>query len=66
MTHEEKIGGTRVRDHYKEQLEDLISKWYLIDIKPKYGICTWSNRRTGANFIAKKIDRVLVNSNILE
>jgi len=41
-------------------VEDLIQKWEFLDIKPKKGLYTWTNNRTGAAHIFAKLDRFLV------
>ena len=46
-------------------MEDLISAWDLMDIKPTRGHYTWTNRRVGPGHIASRLDRFLVQSSFL-
>jgi hypothetical protein len=46
-------------------VEDLISAWDLMDIKPLKGLYTWSNKRVGPGHIAARLDRFLVQSSFL-
>jgi hypothetical protein len=46
-------------------VEDLISAWDLIDIKPVKGLYTWTNKRVGPGHIAARLDRFLVQSSFL-
>ena len=62
---DERRGGTKVRDPFGERLEDIISQWGLIDIKPKNGIFTWSNKRIGPGHIAARLDHFLVSTHLL-
>lgn len=39
--------------------------WDLIDIKPKSGNCSWSNRRVSDVFIVACLDRLLLQTNWL-
>ena len=63
---EELKGGTKIRDPFGERLEDLISYWGLLDIKPKNGKFTWNNKRIGPGHIAARIDMVLVSPHLLK
>jgi exonuclease III len=65
LAQEEKWGGSIVRDQAREWVEDLISAWYLMDIKPTGGHYTWTNRRVGLGHIATCLDRFLVQSSYL-
>jgi exonuclease III len=62
---EEKRGGSIVRDPAREWVEDLISAWDLMDIKPLRGRYTWTNKRVGPGHIAARLDRFLVQSSFL-
>ena len=62
---DEHRGGTKVRDPFGERLEDLISQWNLADIKPKNGVYTWNNKRTGPGHIAARLDRFLVSTHLI-
>ena len=41
---EEKKRISKVKDPFGEILEDIMSVWRLVDIKPKCGKYTWSNK----------------------
>ena len=60
LSQDEKKGGSKVRDPFKEIVDDLILEWDLMDIKPSIGKYTWSNKRTGPGHIAARLDRFLV------
>jgi exonuclease III len=62
----EKKGGTRVWDPTREHLEDLISSFHLIDIKPSNGRFTWSNKRLGPGHITARLDHFLLRSSFLD
>ena len=65
LIQEEKRGGSIVRDPAKEWVEDIITAWELIDIKPIKGHYTWSNKRLGPGHITARLDRFLVQSSYL-
>jgi exonuclease III len=65
LSTEEKRGGSIVRDPAREWVEDLISTWDLMDIKPSKGRYTWTNKRVGPGHIAARLDRFLVQSSFL-
>jgi exonuclease III len=65
LSQEEKRGGSIVRDPAREWVEDIITAWELIDIKPIKGHYTWSNKRLGPGHIAARLDRFLVQSSYL-
>eukprot|EP00253_Pinus_taeda_P009099 PITA_09099 len=46
---EEKMGGNFYADSSREALEEIIQTHNLVDIPPKNGRFTWSNKRTGEN-----------------
>lgn len=46
-------------------MEDIISELDLVDIPPKIGKYTSTNRRSGNNFIATRLDRFLIHNNWL-
>ena len=62
---DESRGGVKVRDPFGERLKDLALHWGLIDIKPKNGVYTWSNKRIVLGHIADRLDRVLVSTHLL-
>eukprot|EP00253_Pinus_taeda_P032993 PITA_32993 len=57
---EEKMGGNFYADPSREALEEIIQTHNLVDIPPKNGRFTWSNKRTGKNNIKERLDRILV------
>ena len=61
----EKRGGNNSRYQLLPFVEDLIKLWYLIDFKPKKGLYTWTNNRTGTAHILAHLDRFLVQSSFL-
>lgn len=61
----EKRGGNQIQDPFKERMEDLISEWDLLDINPKQGKFTWTNRRGGHSHIASQLDRLLLHNDCL-
>jgi exonuclease III len=65
LAQEEKWGGSIVRDQAREWVEELISAWDLMDIKPTRGHYTWTNKRVGQGHIAARLDRFLVQSSFL-
>jgi ribonuclease HI/exonuclease III len=65
LSTEEKRGGSIVRDPAREWVEDLMSTWDLMDIKPSKGRYTWTNKRVGPGHIAARLDRFLVQSSFL-
>ena len=65
LSQNEKRGGSISRDPFKDLVEDIISTWVLVDIKPTSGKYTWNNRRFGPGHIAARLDRFLVQDNFL-
>jgi hypothetical protein len=65
LAQEEKRGGSIVRDPAREWVEDLISAWDLMDIKPTRGHYTWTNKRVGPGHIVARLDRFLIQSSFL-
>ena len=62
----EKKGGVRGKYPLQELVEYLIHSWDLLDFKPKKGRYTWTNNRVGATSIYSRLDRVLVQSSLME
>ncbi|GMP97184.1 hypothetical protein CsSME_00045547 [Camellia sinensis var. sinensis] len=62
----EKSGGSTSWSKYKEEFNSCILQAELVDLS--YGGCqfTWANKRTSGDYIASKIDRVLVNETWLD
>ena len=44
LSNAKRRGRTIVRDPFKDRMEDLIDDWYFLDVIPKVGKYTWSNR----------------------
>ena len=65
MNLKEKIGGSSGRDQMIHVVEDIILQWDLIDFKPKKGLYTWTNNRTGEDHISARLDKFLVQSTLL-
>ena len=61
----EKRGGNFSRHQLRPFVEDLIKLWNIIDFKPKKGLYTWTNNRTGTAHILACFDRFLVHSSFL-
>ena len=66
LNHKEKKGGSRLRDPTREHLEDLISSFHLLDIKPSNGCFTWSNRWLESGHITAHLDWFLLRSSFLD
>jgi len=61
---EEKFGGSYHADPSREALEAIMEHHKLIDIPPRNGKYTWSNKRVGKSNIKERLDRILVQENI--
>ena len=62
LSQEDKQGGSIVRDLAREWVEELIQDWDMLDVKPPKGKYTWTNRRSGPGYIARRLDRFLIQS----
>ena len=62
----EKIGGNLVYDTAMADFHECLFNLELADIPFVGPIFTWMNRREGANFIARKLDRCLQNECCLD
>ena len=62
----EKIGGNLVYDTTMADFHECLFNLELADIPFVGPIFTWMNRRVGANFIARKLDRCLQNECCLD
>ena len=60
LNQDEKRGGSLIRDPIREIVEDTMSEWDLMDVKPASGNYTWNNKRIGPGHIAARLDRFLV------
>lgn len=58
----EKVGGAAVKPHDIADLFSCVQEAGLIDCKLKGSFLTWSNQQQGADRIAEKLDRVMVNA----
>lgn len=62
---EEKYGGKYIADPSREALEDIIQNHNLIEFPPTNGKYTWSNQRIGAQNIKERLDRILLQQEIV-
>ena len=46
-------------------VEDMTQQWDLSDFKPRKGLYTWTNNKTGEDHISARLDRFLVQSTML-
>jgi len=60
-----KRGGIYGRHPFRDNMEELILEWDLLDIPPQLGKFTWSNMRARCGHIATRLDWILVNNNFL-
>jgi len=65
MNGKEKRGGRTSKDQLIHVVEDMIQQWDLMDFKPRKGLYTWTNNRTGEEHISARLDRFLVQSTLL-
>jgi hypothetical protein len=65
LRNKEKRGGNIVRDSFKENMEDLINDWDMVDIKLVKGKYTCTNHRIMPNHIVSILDRFLVQREFL-
>jgi len=66
LTLEEKTGGNKRLEQDSGKFKALIDHLKLIDIETSNGIYTWSNRRSGHQHIACRLDRFLVTEELME
>jgi exonuclease III len=66
LTLEEKTGGTKKLEQDSGKFRTLIDNLNLVDIENSNGTFTWSNRRSGNQHVACRLDRFLVTEEILE
>jgi exonuclease III len=66
LTLEDKTGGTKRLEQDSGKFKALIDHLKLIDIETSNGIYTWSNRRSGHQHIACRLDRFLVTEELME
>jgi hypothetical protein len=66
LTLEEKTGGTKWLEQDSGKFKTLIEKLNMVDMETQNGIFTWSNRRTGHQHVAYRLDHFLVTEALLE
>jgi exonuclease III len=66
LTLEEKTGGIKRLEQDSGKFKALIDQLKLIDIENSNGTFTWSNRRSGNQHIACRLDRFLATEDIME
>ena len=66
LTLEEKTGGKKGLEQDSGKFKTLIEKLNMVDMETQNGIFTWSNRRTGHQHVACRLDRFLVVEALLE
>jgi hypothetical protein len=62
---DKKRGGIRRLDAESEHFQALIDKLGLIDLETQNGLYTWSNRRSGSQQVACRLDRFLISNSLL-
>jgi exonuclease III len=62
---DEKRGGTRRLETESEHFQALIDTLGLIDLETQNGLFTWSNRRSGSQQVACRLDLFLVSETLL-
>ena len=62
---EEKRGGRPKLETESSLFKNFIQNQQLIDLQFCNGLFTWSNRRTGRQNIASKLDRFLISDNAI-
>jgi hypothetical protein len=63
---EEKTGGSKRLEQDSGKFKTLIEHLKLVDIENSNGTFTWSNRRSGNQHIACRLDRFLVAEELME
>jgi endonuclease/exonuclease/phosphatase family metal-dependent hydrolase len=66
MSPEEKTGGSKRLEKDSGKFKILPEQLKLVDIETSNGIFTWSNRRSGNQHVACRLDRFLVTEHLLE
>eukprot|EP00253_Pinus_taeda_P026277 PITA_26277 len=59
-------GGGRKMDPISDFLRSQLLRWNFIDVAPSSLTHTWQNGRTNDAYIAKRIDRVILQSDIID
>jgi hypothetical protein len=65
LNSKEKSRGSKVKDPCKYLVEDLISNFGFVDIKPRNRKYTRTNKRSDSCFIVEKYDRFLIQETFL-
>jgi hypothetical protein len=65
-SHDEKTGGGKILEKDSGKLKILPEQLKLVDIETSNGIFTWSNRRSGSQHVACRLDCFLVTEHLLE
>lgn len=65
LSDNEKCGGIQRTGTAQKDFLEFVEKNHLLDIVPKNGVFTWTNRRSGFTNIAERLDRFLVTSDWL-
>ena len=63
---EEKIGGSKRLEQDSGKFKTLINHLKLVDIVNNNGTFTWSNRRSGNQHVACRLDLFLVTEELIE
>jgi exonuclease III len=66
MSLEEKTGGSKRLEQDSGKFKTLPEQLKLVDIENSNGTFTWSNRRSGSQHIAYRLDRFLVTEHLIE
>jgi hypothetical protein len=66
MSLEEKAGGSKRLDPESGKFKTLPEHLNLVDIENSNGTFTWSNRRSGSQHVACRLDRFLVTEELIE
>ncbi|XP_059067417.1 uncharacterized protein LOC131858252 [Cryptomeria japonica] len=57
---DEKKGGLRMSNKVMEDFRNFVAQNHLIDVVPKNGLFTWTNRRANFQHISERLDRHLI------
>jgi exonuclease III len=66
MSLEEKTGGSKRLEQDSGKFKTLPEQLKLVDIENNNGTFTWSNRRSGNQHVACRLDRFLVAEELIE
>jgi exonuclease III len=66
MSLEEKAGGSKRLEQDSGKFKTLPEQLNLVDIENSNGTFTWSNRRSGSQHVACRLDRFLVTEELIE